>query len=102
MNILTFRIQPDEGIKIKFFVKTPGYEFKVEPKTLKFRYSDVSAFVIVPNAYEKLIHDAFVGDQTLFPSTEEIIASWKYVTPILENLSSIHLKRYEKGASEIE
>ncbi|HEY4478455.1 MAG TPA: glucose-6-phosphate dehydrogenase, partial [Candidatus Paceibacterota bacterium] len=39
-NILTFRIQPDEGIKIRFFVKTPGFNMEVEPKTLKFKYSD--------------------------------------------------------------
>jgi glucose-6-phosphate 1-dehydrogenase len=66
-NILTFRIQPDEGIKIRFFVKTPGYEFKVEPKTLRFSYTDISNFLSTTNDYERLIHDAFVGDQTLFP-----------------------------------
>ena len=102
-NILTFRIQPDEGIKIKFNVKTPGYGFEVEPKTLKFKYSDVSSFHdAIPNDYERLIRDAFAGDQTLFASTEEIMASWKFITPIIENLASLPLKIYEKGATEIE
>lgn len=101
-NILTFRIQPDECIKIKFFVKTPGYGFKVEPKTLKFKYSDVPAFSDIPDDYERLIHDAFVGDQTLFASTSEIMASWKFVTPILENWSRLPLKIYERGAREVE
>lgn len=101
-NILTFRIQPDEGIKIKFFVKTPGYGFATEPKTLKFKYSDVSAFnAITRNDYERLIHDAFIGDQTLFASTGEIMASWEFVTPILENLDKLPLNIYEKGAREV-
>jgi len=102
-NILTFRIQPDEGIKLKFNVKTPGYGFEVEPKTLRFKYSDVSSFRdAIPNDYERLIRDAFSGDQTLFASTEEIIASWKFITPIIENLSSLPLKIYEKGTLEVE
>lgn len=102
-NILTFRIQPDECIRIKFNVKTPGYGFDVEPKTLKFKYSDVSSFSdAIPNDYERLIRDAFSGDQTLFASTEEIVASWKYIMPIMDNLASLPLKIYEKGTREIE
>jgi glucose-6-phosphate 1-dehydrogenase len=98
---LTFRIQPDEGIKIKFFVKTPGYGFETEAKTLKFKYSDVPSFNLIRNDYERLIHDAFIGDQTLFASTGEIMASWEFITPILENINKTHLNIYEKGASEV-
>jgi len=101
-NILTFRIQPDEGIKIKFFVKTPGYGFAVEPKTLKFKYADVPSFNKIPDDYERLLNDAFVGDQTLFASTDEIMASWQFVTPILENWGELPLKLYERGAKEVE
>jgi len=101
-NILTFRIQPDEGIKIRFFVKTPGYDFKTESKTLKFRYSDVTSFNIISNDYERLIHDAFLGDQTLFASTPEIMASWKFITSILENWEKLPLKKYDRGVKEIE
>lgn len=101
LNILTFRIQPDEGIKIKFFVKTPGYGFETEAKTLKFKYSDVPSFNLIRNDYERLIHDAFIGDQTLFASTGEIMASWEFITPILENINKTHLNIYEKGASEV-
>lgn len=101
-NILTFRIQPNEGIRVRFFVKTPGYEYKTEPKTLKFRYEDAVTFNMLPNDYERLIHDAFVGDQTLFASTDEIMASWKFITSILENLKGLQLKLYEKGADYVE
>lgn len=101
-NILTFRIQPDEGIKIKFFVKTPGQGFETEPRTLKFKYSDTSLLDHIPNDYERLIRDAFIGDQTLFASTDEIMASWEYVTPILERWGDLPLTPYKKGTKEIE
>lgn len=101
-NILTFRVQPEECIKVRFFVKVPGYEWKTEPKALKFKYSDNPAFGEAPNDYERLIHDAFTGDQTLFASTDEIMASWKFVTPILENWEKLPLKKYPRGIREIE
>jgi len=101
-NILTFRIQPDEGIKIRFYVKTPGYGFNIEPKTLKFKYADVSSFAPIPDDYERLIHDAIVGDQTLFASTEEIMSSWKFITSLLEGWKELPLIRYERGVREIE
>jgi len=100
-NILTFRIQPDEGIKIKFFVKVPGYEWKSEAKTLKFNYSDMRSSLGVPNDYERLIHDAFAGDQTLFTSTDEIMASWKFITSIVDNWGKLPLTIYERGVGEV-
>ncbi len=101
-NILTFRIQPDEGIRIRFFVKVPGHEYKTESKPLKFKYADVAGFEMIPNDYERLINDAFVGDQTLFASTDEIMASWKFMMSILDNLKNIPLTLYEKGAEYVE
>jgi glucose-6-phosphate 1-dehydrogenase len=101
-NILTFRIQPDEGIRVRFFVKVPGHDFTTEAKTLKFKYADSTFSDDIPNDYERLIRDAFVGDQTLFASTDEIMASWKYMMPILNNLKNIPLKLYEKGAGYVE
>lgn len=102
-NILTFRIQPDEGIKIKFFVKTPGYDFSTEPKTLKFKYGEQlsSAWQEKLSDYERLIHDAFVGDQTLFASTKEILSSWKFVAAVIKSWNKIPLTMYKKGSSEI-
>jgi len=100
-NILTFRIQPDEGIKIRFFVKKPGVGMNTESKILKFHYADSPSLASLPEAYERLIHDAIVGDQTLFASTDEIMASWKFITPILENWSKLPLVIYAKGAREV-
>ena len=101
-NLLTFRIQPDEGIKIKFFVKEPGYGFKIGAKSLKFQYSDAAMLGPATNDYERLIQDAFIGDQTLFASTDEIMSSWKFVTAIMEGWKDIPLKLYEKGVEEVE
>jgi glucose-6-phosphate 1-dehydrogenase len=101
-NVLTFRIQPDEGIKIKFFVKTPGYSSMTEPKTLRFKYAETPSFSDIPDDYERLIHDIFIGDQTLFASTDEIMASWKFVTSILENWAKLPLRKYQRGVREVE
>ena len=102
-NIVTFKIQPNEGIRIKFFVKTPGSAFTVEPKTLKFRYTDVPSdnWQNLPNDYERLLQDAFIGDQTLFASTEEIMASWKFITAVLKDWDKLPLVEYKRGAKEI-
>ncbi len=100
-NILTFRIQPDEGIKIRFFVKTPGFGMKVEPKTLKFKYSDSQHFQELPDAYERVLYDAIMGDQTLFTSTDEVMHAWKFITSIVNAWSGLPLITYKKGAENV-
>ncbi len=96
-NILTFRIQPDEGIKVRFFVKTPGFDMAVEPKTLKFKYADSQSLQILPDAYERVLYDAIVGDQTLFTSTDEVISAWKFITSIVNTWDKVPLTIYRKG-----
>lgn len=98
-NILIFRIQPVEGIAIEFFTKIPGLAFEAEPKTLSYLYKDADLPTNIPDAYEKVLYDCIRGDQTLFTSTDEVDATWKYVTPILENLKTLPLARYPKGAA---
>ena len=100
-NVLTFRIQPDESIKIRFWVKTPGFTFNVEPKTLKFKYADFPPEAITPDAYERVLYDAVVGDQTLFTSTDEVMAAWKFITPVWHALGTLPLTMYRKGAREV-
>ena len=100
-NILTFRIQPDEGIKIRFWIKTPGFDMNVEPKTLKFKYSDFQSLSMIPDAYERVLHDAIIGDQTLFTSTDEVLYAWRYINSIISNWSSTPLSLYKRGSIEI-
>ncbi|MEK7463877.1 MAG: glucose-6-phosphate dehydrogenase [Patescibacteria group bacterium] len=100
-NILTFRIQPDEGIKVRFWVKTPGFTMDVESKLLKFRYSDSASLAILPDAYERVLYDAIIGDQTLFTSTEEVTSAWKYVTSVLSSWNVVPLTIYRNGAQDV-
>ncbi len=82
-NKLVIRIQPDEGILLKFGMKTPGAGFEVQTVNMDFHYSDLTNQRI-PSAYERLIYDAIQGDSTLFARTEELIEAWKFLTPVLE------------------
>jgi glucose-6-phosphate 1-dehydrogenase len=100
-NVLTFRIQPDEGIKIRFWVKTPGFDMKVEPKTMKFKYADFQSLSVLPDAYEKVLFDAIMGDQTLFTSTDEVLYAWKYISTVISSWNAVPLTIYKKGAQEI-
>ncbi len=99
-NVLTFRVQPDEGISILFWVKKPGVEMQLEPKKLSFSYKDEDAKRIT--AYERILFDAIIGDQTLFTSTKEVSAAWEFITPILENWDDLELHEYKKGATGLD
>ena len=82
-NKLIIRIQPDEGILVKFGVKVPGQGFKVERANLDFYYSSL-AETYVMEAYERLLLDAMQGDATLYARADEVEAAWEFVDPILE------------------
>jgi glucose-6-phosphate 1-dehydrogenase len=82
-NQLVIRIQPDEGILLKFGMKTPGAGFDVQNVNMDFHYSDLSNQRI-PSAYERLLHDTMKGDATLFARTEEVLEAWKFLTPVIE------------------
>ncbi|ALM07368.1 glucose-6-phosphate dehydrogenase [Sediminicola sp. YIK13] len=81
-NKLIIRIQPDEGIMIKFGVKVPGQGFKVERANLDFYYSSLSETNVM-EAYERLLLDAMQGDATLYARADEVEAAWSFVDPIL-------------------
>lgn len=83
-NILTFRLQPDEGIIYTFTAKQPGAELKLRPVNLNFFYNSAFGIKETPNAYQWLIYDAIQGDQTLFPSSEWIYKAWSIVDPIIK------------------
>lgn len=81
-NQLVIRIQPDEGILLKFGMKVPGAGFKVQDVAMDFHYSDL-ANIHLPSAYERLLLDSMLGDQTLYESGETVEAAWKFVQPVL-------------------
>jgi len=82
-NVLTVRIQPDEGIALRFASKVPGDELAVSNVSMDFSYA--RAFEVEPpEAYEKLLLDAMRGDPTLFARRDDVEEAWEFVTPILE------------------
>ncbi|MDX8341044.1 glucose-6-phosphate dehydrogenase [Draconibacterium sp. IB214405] len=81
-NQLIIRIQPDEGILLKFGMKTPGTGFKVQTVNMDFHYSDL-ADKKVPAAYERLLLDCMQGDATLYARGDAVEAAWKFVQPII-------------------
>lgn len=81
-NILVIRIQPDEGISLRMNCKVPGQSSPIQPVKMDFRYSSYFGST-PPEAYERLICDCMSGDSTLFARADEVLASWKLFTPIL-------------------
>ncbi len=82
-NKLIIRIQPNEGILVKFGVKVPGQGFQVERANLDFYYSDLPNAQVM-SAYERLLLDAMQGDATLYARADEVEAAWEFVDPILD------------------
>ena len=80
-NQLIVRIQPDEGILLKFDMKEPGAGFNVKNVNMDFHYSDL-ADIRVPSAYERLLYDVMVGDSTLFSRDDVVETAWKFLEPI--------------------
>jgi glucose-6-phosphate 1-dehydrogenase len=81
-DVLAIRIQPDEGIGLRFAAKVPGPSMMLRPVTMDFRYGTVFGGS-GPEAYERLILDAMLGDPTLFARADEVDAAWRFITPIL-------------------
>jgi glucose-6-phosphate 1-dehydrogenase len=82
-NALVIRVQPDEGVTIRFGSKVPGPTMQVRDVTMDFGYGH--AFTEAsPEAYERLILDVLLGDPPLFPRHEEVELSWKILDPIEE------------------
>ena len=98
-NLLIIRIQPDEGISIRFGAKVPGPNTHVRPVEMDFSYAQ--AFEIgSTTGYERLLLDALLGDQTLFTHRNGIEVAWRLFTPILEYWSRhkpLNFPNYESG-----
>jgi len=81
-NVLALRIQPDEGISMRFEVKTPGTSLRTRSVDMEFRY-DTAFGQANTDAYARLLVDCMLGDQTLFTRGDEVEASWRILTPLL-------------------
>jgi glucose-6-phosphate 1-dehydrogenase len=81
-NVLAFRIQPDEGVSLKFSSKSPGQEMVLREVVMDFRYDAFGAQLESP--YSRLLLDALIGDATLFPREDEVDHAWQIVSGILQ------------------
>lgn len=82
-NQLVIRIQPDEGILLKFGMKVPGAGFEVQNVNMDFHYDSLKD-VHLPSAYERLLLDCMQGDSTLYSRGDAAEAAWEFVQPILD------------------
>ncbi|HLV75716.1 glucose-6-phosphate 1-dehydrogenase [Actinomadura hallensis] len=82
-NALVMRVQPDEGITVRFGSKVPGTSMEIRDVNMDFAYGE-SFTETSPEAYERLLLDVLIGDPPLFPRQEEVELSWKILDPIEE------------------
>jgi len=82
-NQLVIRIQPDEGILLKFGMKVPGAGFTVQDVNMDFHYSSLPHDYL-PDAYERLLLDCMLNDATLYARADNVEATWKFIQPVLE------------------
>jgi glucose-6-phosphate 1-dehydrogenase len=86
-NELVLSVQPDEGVSMRLIAKVPGQSMSVRPVQMEFKYG-TSFLGDSPEAYERLLHDALLGDATLFTRADEVEAEWRLIDPILEAWNS--------------
>jgi glucose-6-phosphate 1-dehydrogenase len=99
-NVLTLRLQPEEAIQLSFGVKQPGNTMDMTPATMRFDYSDHFG-EDPPEAYQRLLADSLLGDQTLFLRGDEIEASWEYADAVLaewQQPEAASLEEYAAGS----
>lgn len=97
-NVLAIRIQPDEGVSLRFGAKVPGNTMEIQPVNMEFRYG-TSFGQEPPEAYERLLLDCMLGDQALFTRGDEVEASWKWISRIHQawESSPTDVAAYEAG-----
>jgi len=98
-NVLVVRIQPDEGISLRFATKVPGGGMSMRNVAMDFRYGTTFGSS-TPEAYERLILDAMRADPTLFTRADEVEAQWGFIDPILEAWRKLEapVATYEAGS----
>ncbi len=98
-NELVVRVQPDEGVDLFFGAKVPGEAFRVRSVDMSFSYAQAFGGTTA-DAYERLLHDAMIGDATLFIRTDEVVQAWRIVDPILQawGEDGVPLAHYPAGS----
>ena len=95
-NAITLRIQPDDGIELSFEVKEPGNGMVIKPARMNFDYADEFK-KRSPDAYERLLQDVIVGDQSLFIRSDEVEESWRWADSLREAMQATPVLPYAKN-----
>jgi len=95
-NELVFEVAEPGGISASFLAKVPGATLELGPARMEFRYDDSFCAANQLEAYERLIHDALLGDRTLFTRADGIERLWEVATPLLERPPAV--ERYGPGS----
>lgn len=96
-NILVLQIQPEEGIWLRFQAKRPGSKICMGTLNMNFNYRSIFG-IDMPEAYERLLLDCMIGDQTLFTRQDGVEAAWQLLTPVLEAWQNDRVSPYEYPA----
>ena len=97
-NVITLRIQPEEGIQVRFASKVPGHDFTVGPVVMDMNYREAFGGE-PPEAYERLLLDSMKGDATLFSRRDAVETSWAWIQPILDCVEAQpRIEPYEAGS----
>jgi glucose-6-phosphate 1-dehydrogenase len=97
-NIISMRIQPDEGITLRFGAKLPGPNMRISPVNMDFSYAEAFG-ASSANGYERLLLDAMLGDATLFAHRDGVEATWALMTPILKSWAENPIKDFPNYAA---
>jgi glucose-6-phosphate 1-dehydrogenase len=97
-NVLIVRVQPDDGITLRFGAKVPGQDFNVRSVNMDFTYAETFTEES-PDAYERLLLDALQGDPTLFIRSDEVRNAWRICDPILRawEAGEAPVRKYKAG-----
>ena len=98
-NVLRITFSPKQSIRLTMWVKEAGFDFRLVERELVLDESSQDDAPYSPEAYERVLYDCIVGDQTRFVSGAEVIAAWTFISPIIEAARTLPLHEYEKGAS---
>jgi len=96
-NVLVLQIQPEEGISLSFQAKQPGSKVCMSTLNMNFSYQSVFG-VSLPEAYQRLLLDCMIGDQTLFTRQDDVEVAWRLLTPVLEAWQNDTAAPYEYAA----
>jgi glucose-6-phosphate 1-dehydrogenase len=97
-NRLTLRIQPNDGIDLDFDVKEPGSGLVIRPAKMNFEYNDHFKHKPSPEAYQRLLQDVVLGDQSLFIRSDEVEESWRWADSLRQAMQTTPVHTYVKNS----